>query len=100
MAAGLRLHDATGNVILDLTDRTATVAGFFNRTGPTGVEIITIPFPPNIGSSNIWAYASAINSGEFWQYQVWIDYPAANQFRFQVVSAPAGAVTAFYYGWL
>ena len=100
MPAGLRLKDTIGRVVLDLTDRTATVAGSLTRTGTTGLETITIPRPARMGTSKLWAFANSINTGDFWEYAVSISYPAVDQFRFQVQRAPANAITTIYYGWL
>jgi len=100
MPAGLQIFNAAGQIILDITDRTATIAGTITRVGASAVwETITVPYPDGGTANELFVYIDSVNAGAWYDYQVRLGYPARNQFSFRVEKASANTVTNFHYGW-
>ncbi|WP_246795616.1 hypothetical protein [Burkholderia perseverans] len=74
MANGLRIKNAAGQVILEITDRITCQKGEFTTNGPSGSVVVPVD-----GAQLVWAYChDTSDNATTWGPQVWVDGNTVN----------------------
>ncbi len=69
MSNGLRIKNASGQVILEITDRITCQKGEFTTNGPTGSVVVAVD-----GAQLVWAHChDTSDQATTWGPQVWVD---------------------------